>query len=90
MKLHYCEVCGAALDQYHFEFCYRCKKYLCIDFTEGRKGCAQSHPHSIGYFYCQMCLNHLFLCRGCGQYRTRGGRFPLLEHMCEECSRHAR
>lgn len=29
--------------------------------------------------------NDLFLCRNCGQYKTRGGRFPLKDHFCEEC-----
>jgi hypothetical protein len=47
--------------------------------------CAKSHPNHIGYYYCQTCLNHLFLCRECGRYKTVRGRFPLKDHLCEEC-----
>jgi hypothetical protein len=32
-------------------------------------------------------LDYLYLCGDCGQYKTRGGRFPLLNHLCEECQK---
>jgi len=85
METHCCEVCGAVLDRYSFEFCYRCRKYLCMEAMRGEQACARSHPNHIGYYYCPACLDYLFLCRDCGQYKTRGGRFPLLNHICEEC-----
>jgi len=87
METHYCEVCKEVLDQYSFEFCYRCRKYLCFDPTGKEQACAKSHPNHIGYYYCPACLDYLFLCRNCGWYRTRGGRFPLLDHLCEECQK---
>jgi ribosomal protein L32 len=33
-------------------------------------------------------LDDLFLCRNCGHYRVREGRWALKDHLCEECSRH--
>lgn len=87
MEIRYCEVCGAVLDQYSFEFCQRCRKPLCVDVTGKEKGCARSHPNHIGYYYCQACLEYLFLCKECGQYKTRGGRFGLKDHLCEGCQR---
>jgi hypothetical protein len=85
MEIRYCEVCGAILDRHFFESCQQCRKYLCFDLTGKEQACAKSHPNHIGYYYCQICLNDLFLCRNCGQYKTRGGRFPLKDHFCEEC-----
>lgn len=85
MEIRSCEICGTALDQYSFEFCYRCRKYLCIDLPGKENVCAKPHPNHMGYYYCPACLDYLFLCRDCGQHKTRGGRFPLLDHICEEC-----
>jgi hypothetical protein len=87
MEIHHCEVCGVALDPHFFEFCYRCRRCLCFDISGQERACAKTHPNHIGYYYCQACLDHLFLCRGCGQYRTRRGRFPLKDHICEECQK---
>jgi hypothetical protein len=84
-EIRYCEVCGAVLDEHFFEFCQQCRKYLCFDLTGKENGCAKSHPGRIGYYYCPTCLNDLFLCRNCGIYRTRRGRFPLKDHLCEDC-----
>ena len=87
MELHYCEICGAVLDQHFFEFCQGCRKYICFDISGQERACAKSHPNHIGTYYCPACLDNLFLCRGCAQYRTRRGRFPLKDHLCEECEK---
>jgi hypothetical protein len=86
MEIHQCEVCGAALDQHFFEFCHRCRKYLCFDVYGKDQACAKSHPNHIGYYYCQTCLDDLFLCRKCGRYRAREGRKALKDHLCGECT----
>ena len=85
MEVRRCEVCGAVLDQHFFEFCQQCRKYLCFDLTGKENACAKSHPGHVGYYYCPACLDDLFLCRDCGQYRAREGRWRLKDHLCEEC-----
>lgn len=86
METHLCEVCGSPIKDQWFEFCYRCKKMLCVDPTGKGQGCAKGHPCHIGYYYCQGCMDHLFLCYRCGRYKTLRGRFPLKDHLCEVCS----
>jgi len=84
-EFHHCEICNKIIDSQFYEFCHRCKKILCFDLTEKGNGCAKPHPYHLGYYYCPSCLDDLFLCRICGQYKTRRERFPLKEHICEEC-----
>ncbi|MBM4307663.1 MAG: hypothetical protein FJ123_13120 [Deltaproteobacteria bacterium] len=86
MESHLCEVCGSAINDQWFEFCYRCKKQLCFDPTGKEQACAKSHPGHIGYYYCQSCLDYFFLCCRCGRHRAIRGRFPLKDHLCEQCS----
>ena len=85
METRNCEVCGTVLDPHFFEFCQQCRKYLCFDLTGKENACAKSHPGHIGYYYCPACLDDLFLCKSCGHYRAREGRFALKNHLCCEC-----
>lgn len=83
---HHCEVCGKVIDSPFYEFCHRCRKILCFDLTGEGASCAKPHPSHLGYYYCPDCLDDCFLCKVCGSYKTRRGRFPLKDHLCEDCA----